>query len=415
MIYGLIGEKLGHSFSAEIHARLGKEPYELRELRPEEVGAFLREEPFRGINVTIPYKQAVIPFLDEISETAKAIGAVNTVVRREGKLFGDNTDAAGLEMLLRRVGADPRGKKVLVFGTGGTSRTAGFVARRLGAAEVVRVSRTAREGAVDYAEAARNHRDARILINTTPCGMYPHGEDCPADPADYPALEAVADAVYNPLRTNLVLRARQRGVPAEGGLFMLTAQAVRAAELFRGIRFPEDTAERIYRELLREKENLVLIGMPGSGKSTVSAALQARLGRPVADTDALIVQRAGKAITEIFREDGETAFRDLESEVVREVSARGGQIIATGGGAVLRAENVEALRRNGRLILLERPAEELLPTDDRPLADTREKMERLRREREPVYRAAADGTVRLSGTPEEAARETESRWLECIE
>ena len=411
MIYGLIGEHLGHSFSAEIHAQLGEEPYELRELPPDQVEAFLRERDFRGINVTIPYKQTVIPFLDGISETARAIGAVNTVVQRDGKLYGDNTDAAGLTMLLRRTGAEISGKKVLILGTGGTSRTAKYVAESLGASSVIRVSRTAREGAVTYEEAARDYRDARILINTTPCGMYPAVGDCPADLRDYPELEAVADVIYNPLRTNLVLEAMEKGIPAEGGLFMLTAQAVRAAELFRRTEYPAGTAEKIYRELLREKENMVLIGMPGSGKSTVSAVLQARTGRPAADTDGLIEQKAGKTIPEIFRENGEKVFRNLESEVIGEVSVRGGQIIATGGGAVLRPENVRALKRNGRLILLERPAGELIPTADRPLADTQEKMDRLRREREPIYRAAADCTVQLRGTPEDAATETESRWL----
>ena len=412
MIYGLIGEHLGHSFSAEIHARLGEEPYELQELPPEQVGEFLKTGDFRGINVTIPYKQTVMPYLDEISETAREIGAVNTIVRRHGKLYGDNTDAAGLTLLLRRIGADLQGKKVLILGTGGTSRTAGYTARKLGASAVIRVSRTAREDAVTYEQAAAEHRDAQILINTTPCGMYPRGGECPLDPADYPGLEAVADAVYNPLRTRLVLKARQLGIPAEGGLFMLTAQAVRAAELFRDQTYPEGTTEEIYRELLREKENMVLIGMPGSGKSTLSAALRQRTGRPAADTDTLIRERAGKSIPEIFREDGEDVFRDLESAVIAEVSARGGQIIATGGGAVLRPENVTTLKQNGRLILLERPAEQLTATPDRPLADTQEKMEQLWREREPVYRAAADCTIRLCGTPEEAAAEVESRWLE---
>ena len=410
MIYGLIGERLGHSFSAEIHARLGKEPYELRELPPEAVGDFLRGRDFRGINVTIPYKQAVIPYLDGISETAREIGAVNTVVRRDGKLYGDNTDAFGLAMLLRRTGADVRGKKVLILGTGGTAHTAKYTAERLGAGAVIRVSRSGRDGAVTYAQAAVEHRDARILINTTPCGMYPDAGGCPVNIGDYPDLEAVADAVYNPLRTNLVLEARKRGIPAEGGLFMLTAQAVKAAELFRGTTYPEGMADRIYRELLLEKENIVLTGMPGSGKSTVAAVLQARTGREWADTDDLIVKAAGKSIPEIFWEDGEQAFRDMESAVIAEVSSRGGQIISTGGGAVLRPENVQALKRNGRLVLLERAAEMLVPTAGRPLADTREKMDRLWREREPVYRAAADITVRPCGTPEDAAAEIESRW-----
>ena len=410
MIYGLIGEKLGHSFSAEIHRRLGPEDYELRELKPEDVGPFLRAGDFRGINVTIPYKQAVIPFLDEISGTAREIGAVNTVARRDGKLYGDNTDAAGLTMLLRRICKDISGKKVLITGTGGTSLTALYVAKKLGAREVIRVSRREREDCVTYGQAAAEHGDAEILINTTPCGMYPRAEDCPVDLEAYPKLEAVADAIYNPLRTNLVLDARERGIPAEGGLFMLTAQAVAAAEIFRGIVYPGETANRIYRELLAEKENMVLTGMPGSGKSTVAAALRTRTGREVIDTDTLIEERAGKPITAIFREDGEKAFRDLESAVIAEVSAKGGRIIATGGGAVLRAENVRALKRNGRLILLERAAETLTPTEDRPLADTREKMDRLWKEREPVYRGTADMTVRPAGTPEEAAAEIEGRW-----
>ena len=256
MIYGLIGEHLGHSFSAEIHARLGKEPYELRELPPDRVEAFLRERDFRGINVTIPYKQTVIPFLDGIS------------VQRDGKLYGDNTDAAGLTMLLRRTGAGISGKKVLILGTGGTSRTAKYVAESLGASSVIRVSRTAREGAVTYEEAARDHRDARILINTTPCGMYPAVGDCPADLRDYPELEAVADVIYNPLRTNLVLEAMEKGIPAEGGLFMLTAQAVRAAELFRGTEYPAGTAEKIYRELLREKEKPYCRRVPAGRRRT---------------------------------------------------------------------------------------------------------------------------------------------------
>ena len=412
MIYGLIGEHLGHSFSAEIHSLLGKEPYELKELAPEEVEGFLREGDFRGINVTIPYKQTVMPLLDEISETAREIGAVNTIARQDGKLAGTNTDAAGLQKLLERTGAEVRGKKVLVLGTGGTSRTAVHTVKKMGAREVIRVSRTAREGAVNYAEAAERHSDAAILINTTPCGMFPRGWECPVDLAAYPHLTAVADAVYNPLRTRLILEARKRGIPAEGGLYMLTAQAVLAAGFFRGITYPPETTEQIYRKMIREKENMVLIGMPGSGKSTVAAALAKLTGRPVADTDRLIEEKAGKTIPEIFRNEGEAVFRQMESEVLAEVSAHSGQIISTGGGAVLRGKNVQALKQNGRLILLERAAEELTPTADRPLADTREKMEQLRREREPIYRAAADFRIALRGTPEEAAREIESRWQE---
>ncbi|MCR5295974.1 MAG: hypothetical protein K6E17_01070 [Clostridiales bacterium] len=409
MIYGLIGEHLGHSFSAVIHGQIGREPYELLELAPQELETFLRDREFRGINVTIPYKQAVIPCLDEVSETAREIGAVNTIVNREGRLVGDNTDLEGITKLILRVCPDLKGRKTLVLGTGGTSRTAVYAARRLGADPVIRVSRTAREGAVSYADALRDHRDAEIIINTTPCGMYPNSGEAPLELEGFDRLAGVVDVIYNPLRTKLVLEARRRGIPAEGGLYMLVAQAVRAAEIFRNTEYPAEMTERIYRSLLREKENIVLTGMPGSGKSVVSAALEEITGRPAVDTDRLIVEKAGMEIPEIFRRFGEKHFRDLESEVIRELAPDGGRIISTGGGAVLRAENVEALRMNGRLFLLDRPLDELLPTDDRPLADSREKIERLYRERTPVYRASADEVVPVAGTPENVAKEIISR------
>ena len=409
MIYGLIGEHLGHSFSAVIHGQIGREPYELLELAPQELETFLRDREFRGINVTIPYKQAVIPCLDEVSETAREIGAVNTIVNREGRLVGDNTDLEGITKLILRVCPDLKGRKTLVLGTGGTSRTAVYAARRLGADPVIRVSRTAREGAVSYADVLRDHRDAEIIINTTPCGMYPNSGEAPLELEGFDRLAGVVDVIYNPLRTKLVLEARRRGIPAEGGLYMLVAQAVRAAEIFRNTEYPAEMTERIYRSLLREKENIVLTGMPGSGKSVVSAALEEITGRPAVDTDRLIVEKAGMEIPEIFRRFGEKHFRDLESEVIRELAPDGGRIISTGGGAVLRAENVEALRMNGRLFLLDRPLDELLPTDDRPLADSREKIERLYRERTPVYRASADEVVPVAGTPEDVAKEIISR------
>jgi len=409
MIYGCIGEHLPHSFSKEIHGQISSYAYELKELSPEELPAFMRAGDFRGINVTIPYKQAVIPFLDGIDDTARAIGAVNTVVRREGRLLGYNTDLYGLTRLIRRIGLELKGKKVLVLGTGGTSRTAAFAAETLGAAEILKVSRTAREGAVTYEEALREHTDAEIILNTTPCGMFPEPDAQPLPLKPFTRLQGVADVIYNPLRTRLVLEARDRGLPAEGGLYMLVAQAVRASGLFLDTAYPEDLADRIYETILRQKENTVLIGMPGSGKSAVGRALSRRTGKPLADTDQLIVQRAGKEITDIFREDGEPAFRDLESSVIREVSARGGQILSTGGGAVLRPENVTALRQNGRLFWLDRKPETLRPTDDRPLADTEEKIRQLYLQREPVYRAAADGIIPVLGTPEDTAREIESR------
>ena len=407
--YGCIGEHLPHSFSKEIHGQIGGYAYELKELTPEELPAFMAARSFHGINVTIPYKQAVIPFLDEIDETARAIGAVNTVVNRNGKLYGFNTDLDGLTRLIRRIGLDLSGKKVLIPGTGGTSRTAAFAAEQLGAREIRKISRTGRDGSLTYEEALRDHTDAEIILNTTPCGMYPEPDAQPLPLEPFHRLEGVADVIYNPLRTRLVLDARSRGIPAEGGLYMLVAQAVRASEHFLDTVYPDGLTDRIYEQILRQKENIVLIGMPGSGKSAVGRILAEKTGRSLADTDQLITEKAGKPIPDIFRENGEPAFRDLETEIIRALSKQGGQIISTGGGAVLRPENVTALRQNGRLFWLDRDPKALVPTDDRPLADTAEKMKQLYRVREPVYRAAADEIIPVTGTPEDAADNIESR------
>ena len=403
LIYGCIGEHLPHSFSREIHGEIGSYAYELKELTPEELPGFTTSRGFMGINVTIPYKQAVIPFLDEIDETARAIGAVNTVVNRDGKLYGYNTDLYGLTRLIRRIGLDLSEKKVLVLGTGGTSRTASYAAEKLGARVVYRVSRTSREGSLSYEDVLRDHTDAQIILNTTPCGMFPRPAEQPLSLESFTRLEGVADAIYNPLRSRLVLDARSRGIPAEGGLYMLVAQAVRASELFLNMSYPDDLTDQIYDRILRRKENLVLIGMPGSGISAVGKILTETTGKPLADTDQLIVEKAGKSIPEIFREDGEPAFRDLESEIIRELSLQGGQVISTGGGAVLRPENVTLLRQNGRLFWLDRAPDSLVPTDDRPLADTAAKMKQLYQEREPVYRASADMIIPVFGTPEDTA------------
>ena len=408
---GLIGETLGHSFSREIHEMLGRYPYELIELPPDQLGAFLRARAFDGVNVTIPYKQAVIPYLDALSPRARAIGAVNTICVRDGKLFGDNTDFGGLEALIRRMGLDLHGKTVLIAGTGGTSRTASAVAEAMGAARIVRLSRSGRGGALTYEEAYAAHADAEILIHTTPAGMFPDVDGIAVDLPRLPKLEGVVDVVYNPLTTRLVREARARGIPAENGLYMLAAQAVLAAEAFTGERFGPEETERIYRALRFEKRSIVLTGMPGSGKTTLGTLLAQRLGRPLLDTDAEIVRRAGMPITDLFQTQGESAFRDLESAVLRESTLHGGQILATGGGAVLRQENVDAMKRNGTVVFLDRPLSALLPTDDRPLADSAEKLRALYAARLPIYTAAADVCLRVEGTPEE----TMTKLLEMLQ
>lgn len=412
MEYGCIAQKLGHSFSKSIHEKIDSYAYELREVAPDELDAFMKARDFRGINVTIPYKQAVLPYLDDVSETAKAIGAVNTIVNRGGKLFGDNTDFGGMTALIRRMGLTLRGKKVLVLGTGGTSRTALAVASSLGAAYAMPVSRQAKEGALTYDDVYRVHTDAQILINTTPVGMYPKTEGMAVRPDAFPALEGVVDAVYNPRRSELVQASRALGVPAEGGLYMLVSQAVLAARRFTGRDYPDTLTDDVYRAVLAEKENLVLIGMPGSGKTTVGRMAAERLGRTFVDLDDEIVRAAGRTIPEIFAKEGEQAFRDLESRVTREVSAQNGLVIATGGGCVLREENVRALRMNGRLLWLDRPLEQLVPTGDRPTADSEEKMRALYRVREPVYRASADAVIRSDGIAEHAASAVLERFSE---
>ncbi len=403
MEYGLIGEKLGHSFSREIHKSLRGYDYELRELRPDEVREFLVKREFRGINVTIPYKETVIPYLDEIDEAAREIGAVNTVVNRGGKLFGYNTDYTGMRELMLREGIDPAGKKVLVLGSGGTSKTAMTVAKSLGAETVLRVSRTKRDNCITYEEAREIHADAQIIINATPVGMYPNGDGCPIDIEAFPKLTGVVDAIYNPLRTKLVLAAQARGIKAAGGLYMLVGQAAAAAEHFTGEKGNPADTERVYRELLLQKENLILTGMPGVGKTTIGKILAKRLGRDFVDCDDVIVEKAGCDIPTIFATRGEKAFRDLETEVIRELSATGGRVIAPGGGAVLRAENVASLRANGRIIFLDRPLSSITATEGRPLSSNREALEARYRERYPIYCTACDAHVETDGTVGETA------------
>ena len=403
MKYGLIGERLGHSFSKEIHEKLGRYEYELKELRPDELESFIKAADFEGINVTIPYKEDVIPYLDELSDLAAKAGAVNTIVNKDGRLIGYNTDIGGMKMLFEKLGADMKGKTVLIAGSGGTSKTALTLAGELGADITVRVSRSGREDAVTYEQAYSDYKDADILINTTPLGMYPDVDGAAFDIDAFERIEAVIDAVYNPLRSKLVRSARERAIPAEGGLYMLVAQAMLAAEKFTGIPVSADEADRIYEEILRDKSNLVLIGMPGSGKTSYGSIIAEKHGREIIETYYEVVKTAGMEISEIFEKYGEKYFRDLESEVIKKASLAGSKIISTGGGAVLRKENVDALSMNGKLIFLNRPLEEIMPTEDRPLANDRKKIKELYTERLPIYLAAADAVVELSGWDESDA------------
>ncbi len=411
MEYGCIGRKLTHSFSKIIHGKLGGYGYELIELEPSELQDFMEKREFRAINVTIPYKQDVVYYLSHISDRAREIGAVNTVVNRGGKLYGYNTDFSGMSALAKKAGIDMRQKKVVILGSGGTSKTAAAVARAAGAAEVLRVSRTAKDGCIDYETLYRDHADCEILINTTPCGMYPSPYDTAADIGRLPRLCGVLDAVYNPLRTELVTAARARGISACGGLYMLVAQAAAAAELFTGGSFVGKT-DGVYDMLAKERENIVLIGMPGCGKTSVGRAVAKKLGRRFIDTDKEIEKRSGLAVPALL-EKGEALFRDAESEAVKAVAAESGLVIATGGGAVLREQNRAALKLNGRLCFIDRPLESLPVTDSRPLSNDRKKLRALYDTRLPVYRGCADLTVSgAGGVTEVAARVMEAYGLE---
>lgn len=398
MFYGLIGEKLGHSFSREIHAKIASYPYQLVELAPQELNRFMKKRKFTAINVTIPYKQAVIPYLDEIDENARRIGAVNTIVKRVGRLYGYNTDYSGASALLRHAGIELQGRHVMILGTGGTSHTLRCVASDLGADRITLVSRHPAEGEIGYDELPAYSGSVQVLINTTPVGMFPHTDGRPVNLEDFPALEGVADVIYNPLRTPLIRQAQARGLKAEGGLYMLAAQAVYASALFRNIEIAEEVVEKTFLAVLREKENIVLIGMPSSGKSTVGKELAEKIGRPLLDTDREIVRQCGKTISRIFAEDGETFFREREREVTARLSDRQGIVIATGGGIILNEQNLDALRANGRIYFLDRPLEQLMASDDRPLASDRAALEKRYAERYDRYLAAADKIIDASGS-----------------
>ncbi len=410
MQFGLVGEKLSHSFSPEIHKKLGNYKYELCEVARDRIDDFFREKGFSGLNVTIPYKETVIPHLDEISEAAREIGAVNTVAVRNGRLFGDNTDWIGMRDTLLRSQIEISGKKVLICGSGGTSKTARYVAKKLGASEIFCLSRADREGFITYEEAYSRHGDADVIINTTPSGMYPNIDGCPIDISRFEKLSGVFDAVFNPLRTNLVLEAKKRNIKAAGGLFMLVSQAAAASEIFTGVPVQSSLTEEIYNDLKNKKENIVLTGMPSSGKTSVGKAVSELFDRDFVDTDVSIVEKAGMEIPEIFEKYGEGYFRELESAVIEELSSRQSLVIATGGGAVLKNQNVHALCRNGRIFFLDRSLERLIATDDRPLSKDRAALEKRYNERMPVYKGVADVTVNGNGTVTETARLVEAAF-----
>ena len=394
---GLLGRTLGHSYSPAIHAELGDYEYKLYEKEPQELAAFLQSGEFDALNVTIPYKKDVMAYCAELSPAARRIGSVNTLVRRkDGTLYGDNTDADGFAYMVKTSGVGVAGKKALVFGSGGASVTACDVLKTLGASSVTVISRS---GPDNYENLDR-HADAEILVNTTPVGMYPKNGVSAVDLEKFPDCRGVFDVVYNPARTALLLQAEKLGIRHAGGLSMLVAQARRASELFTGSQIANAEIVRIERKLAREMQNIVLVGMPGCGKSVVGAALAKRLGRPLLDSDALVTQTAKTPIPEIFRMQGEGAFRALETQALRELGKRSGAVIATGGGSVLREENYDLLHQNGVIVWLRR-ALSALPIDGRPVSQS-VALDELYRTREPRYRRFADCIVDNCGSVDDA-------------
>ena len=403
---GLLGRKLGHSYSPQIHGLLGDYSYDLFEKEPEELASFLKDGDFTGINVTIPYKKDVIPYLDALSPAAQKIGSVNTIVRRaDGSLFGHNSDYFGFVSLVKHSGIAVEGKKVLVLGSGGTSNMVVTALRDLGAAPVV----ISRSGENNYGN-LHLHSDASVIVNATPVGMYPNTGVSPIDLNRFPKLDGVLDVIYNPAKTQLLLDAEKLGIPHENGLWMLVAQAKEAAEYFTGKKLPDSCIEKIHGILSRQMKNVVLIGMPGCGKSTIGNLLARKLGRKFVDADEEIIQLAGKSIPEIFAQDGEEIFREWETMALEHLGKQSGLVIATGGGCVTRQGNYPALHQNGSIVWLERDLS-LLPTDGRPLSQSN-RLEEMYAVRKPLYEAFADVRVANTGSPENTVTEILSKLEE---
>ena len=398
MKFGLLGRKLGHSYSPQIHGYLGNYPYALFEKEPEDIDGFLKNDDFDGINVTIPYKKDVIPYCHELTETARKMGAVNTIVRRNGKLIGHNTDYFGFSSMLQRSGLKVAGKKALVLGSGGASLTAQRVLAEAGA-QVIVISRS---GENNYNNLYL-HADASLIVNCTPVGMYPDNGRSPVDLSLFGSLEGVLDMIYNPARTQLLIDAEKRGLVAENGLWMLIAQAKESAEWFLQSALDDGLIASIHTKLKAKMENIVLVGMPGCGKSTVAALLGEATGRDVIDGDEEILKKAGMTIPEIFQNYGEAHFRSLETEVLTTLGKLSGRIIATGGGCVTREENYAPLHQNSTIIWLQRDID-ALPKDGRPLS-LKNNIQDMYRIRKPLYEAFADLTVQNNGTPEQAVRQ----------
>lgn len=397
MRYGLLGQKLSHSYSPQIHTALAGYDYELIQIEPEALGCFMDTADFAGINVTIPYKKAVLPYCTSLSPQARRLGAVNTIVKQaDGSLWGHNTDYFGFQEMVRISGINIQNKKVLILGTGGAGVTASAVLSDLGA-NVVFISRN---GENNY-ENLHLHADASLIVNATPVGMYPNNGISPVCVAAFPSLEGVLDLIYNPSKTELLLQAEERGIVALNGLYMLVAQAKESAEYFCGAKIPDGKIAEVYTKLKMQMENIVLIGMPGAGKSTIGTLLAEKLNRKFVDTDQLLIQRVSMSIPDYMKKYGLEKFREEESEILRKICKESGLVIATGGGCVTRPENYGAIRQNGTVVWIKRDIS-LLPTEGRPLSQT-SSLQDMYEARSPLYSRFASLHINNDTTTEDTA------------
>lgn len=387
---GLIGERLGHSYSKDIHEQLQPFSYELIELNQQAFEEFMTSKEFDGINVTIPYKQKVIPYLDYIDERAKRIGAVNCIVNRNGELKGYNTDYQGIVYMLEHHHLDVYGKTVAILGSGGTSHTAMCVMKDLGATNIYRISRSHKQGCITYEELYAISESIEVIINTTPVGMFPHVDEVPLPLDSFVNLAFIVDVIFNPLHTKWLITASQLDIPCVGGLEMLVAQAVYASELFHNVHYDLNSIEKITKQIAHDKTNIVLIGMPTSGKSTIARKLSEYLHRPLFDIDSMIEERTSLSIPQIFEKQGESYFRKLEHDITLEACSLNGGIISCGGGVIKTQENQWALRSNGLVFFIDRPLALLQADTYRPLANDRVKLTKLYEERLPIYQEWCD-------------------------
>ena len=417
MKYGLIGEHLGHSFSPQIHTALGCGDYQLIPLTKEQFHNFMLQKEFDGINVTIPYKEAVFPYCDKITDKARKIGAINTIkavkTGNGTKLIGDNTDFDGFLYLLEQNHIQLKNKTMMILGTGGTCKTVTAVAEYLQAKKILTVSRRAKNGCLDY-DSCHNEKDVQVIVNTTPTGMYPNIDDCYVNLTDYPKLEAVIDVIFNPLETKLLQQGRELEIPSVNGLEMLVAQAKFAEEIFFDKKISDTQMIKVYQCLKKEIKNLVLIGMPGCGKSTVGKALAETYQKKLVDVDAEIETKAGMTIPEIFSHYGESYFRTLEKQVIAKIAKEHGQVIATGGGCIKNKQNIDRLKQNGTIIFIDRPLPDLEIGNGRPLSTSLETVSKLYTERYPLYVEACDIQVKNTDTIKKIVAEITKEWEDII-